>query len=124
MKYNDDYAACKATYATQRIYSGELDSDKVTRILGVKPTTFQRQGAIRNPAFKTQDLVKLNGWSFSSKDQIESRDIRRPLDWNLDQFKNSKEAFQQLRDAWMCHATGYRPQAMEALPFDHLKCTS
>lgn len=97
--FHDEYATCKATYATLRVYPGELGPDEVTRILGIEPTSLQKRKEVRNSLSNTQDLVKLNGWFLSSKDQIESPDVRRHIDWIIDQSKNSKDAFQQLRDA-------------------------
>jgi len=44
---DDENATCKSTYATLRIYLGELDSDEVARIVGVESTSLQKRGEAR-----------------------------------------------------------------------------
>jgi len=71
-KYIDDYPTCAATYATLRIYTGETKPEIVTDTLQVNASKILR---------KSENGAWLNGWFLSSKDLIDSRDLRRHLDW-------------------------------------------
>ncbi len=93
-EYNDDYPTCSSTYATLRIYPGDVPLDDITSRLNVTPTSTQAAeerppGATNLPA----------GWFLDSKGNVESRDIRRHLDWILDQIADKSDAFDALRDA-------------------------
>lgn len=68
----DDYPTCAATYATFRIYCGELSLDEVTARLSVAPTHTQSRAPNRP-----------QGWFLSTKGMVESRDVSRHVDWLL-----------------------------------------
>ncbi len=75
-----DYPTCERTYATLRIYPEALDPSDVTARLGIEPSDWQRQGESRKPGDRP---AKLHGWFLSSEGAVESRDVRRHLDWLL-----------------------------------------
>ena len=77
--YNDDYKTCSTTYATLRIIG--LSPDEVTLRLGVSPTDSFARGDVRHAARMRHD-----GWFLSSKEAVDSKDVRRHLDWILDQL--------------------------------------
>lgn len=79
--YDDEYATCAATYATLRIYTGELDPSTVTRALGLKPNQVLIKG---------EQSARLNGWLLSSQNLVKSRDVRRHVDWLLQQVSESR----------------------------------
>ncbi len=82
--YDDGFAACERTYATLRVVAGDLDPDEVTRTLGVEPDAVQRRG---DPADRRGlRRVLLNAWSLSTKGKVDSRDLRRHLDWLLERL--------------------------------------
>jgi len=75
-EYDDDYPTCAATYATLRIYTGKMPPEQVTGLLRLEPSKLQVEGA----------GAHLNGWFLSTKERVESRDIRRHVDWLLQQI--------------------------------------
>jgi hypothetical protein len=82
---DDEYATCAGTYATLRIYPERLDPVEVTARLGISPSSWQRRGEIRNPGSKRQVPASIHGWFLTSEGVVESRDIRRHLDWLIAQ---------------------------------------
>jgi Domain of unknown function (DUF4279) len=74
------YPTCERTYATLRIYPEAFDPDEVTKRLRIEPTNSQRRGESRKPGGRP---AKLHGWFLSSDGAVESRDVRRHLDWLL-----------------------------------------
>ncbi len=91
-EYDDNYTTCSATFATLRIYPGELSVEEVTSLLNIEPTSTQaaeeRPRGVRNrPA----------GWFLTSEGAVESRDVRRHVDWILDQIENKSDVFQAFR---------------------------
>lgn len=89
--YADDYSTCSSTFATLRIYSQTVAPDEVTAALGVQPTRTllageQRGGKVSN----------LHGWFLSSEGRVQSRDLRRHLDWVLDQLATGPNPTQQV----------------------------
>jgi hypothetical protein len=75
-----DYPTCERTYATLRIYPESLDPSDVTVRLGIEPSDWQRRGEARKPGSRP---AKLHGWFLSSERAVESRDVRKHLDWLL-----------------------------------------
>jgi hypothetical protein len=93
-EYNDDYPTCESTYATLRIYPGDVSLDEIGGRLGFAPTSVQA-GEIRPPGMKDFPA----GWFLTSKGAVDSRDIRRHLDWILDRIADKTTVFDELRDA-------------------------
>jgi hypothetical protein len=75
-----DYPTCERTYATLRIYPELLDPSEVIARLGIEPSAWQRRGEARKPGGRPANL---HGWFLSSDGVVESRDVRRHLDWLL-----------------------------------------
>lgn len=91
--YSDDYATCEQTYATVRIY--DVDSDHVTNLLGIIPSSSQPGGRISVRGGESAKRPK--GWFLSTEGAIESRDVRRHLDWLLDKLMPQRDALAELR---------------------------
>lgn len=89
MTYIDDYSSCERTYATLRIYPGEVSPFVVTQALGLEPTRISVKGE-KSP-------LHVNGWFFSSQGTIESKDSRRHIDWLLDQVEPVAKELDALR---------------------------
>lgn len=85
--YDDEYPTCKATYATLRLYLGDLTPDAVTERLGLSPTESQTQ---------TRSAKHSQAWFLCSKGQVHSRDVRRHIDWILDQVTPVAARFRDL----------------------------
>lgn len=97
--YVDDYATCARTRATVRIYHDDADPGDVSDALGLQPSSAQRKGVsvrLGRPA------PPLSGWFLTSERVIDSRDLRRHVDWLLDRLANKEEPLERLR------STGWR----------------
>jgi hypothetical protein len=87
--YSDDYSTCASTFATLRVYSQTVTHEEVTKALGVQPTRTLRPG-------EQGRASNLHGWFLSSEGRLESRDLRRHLDWVLDQLAAGNNPTQQV----------------------------
>jgi len=83
MNYNDDYPACEETYTVLGIFTGEIIPDLVTHTLNITPSDLVEKGKIR---WGHKKPATFNGWFLSSKEQVESMDSRRHIDWLLAQL--------------------------------------
>jgi len=97
MVYDDGYPTCAETYATLRIYPGDLDPSSVTERLAIEPSTWQRRGESQR-IMGVPKVATINGWFLSSEGRIVSRDSRRHLDWLLDQIAAKAPSLRSLRD--------------------------
>jgi hypothetical protein len=95
--YVDDYATCHRTYATLVIVHPDLEPDVVTEGLGIQPSRAHRRGDIRNPLAKRPFIHPRGGWFLSSEDMVQSRDVRRHIDWLLDQVEPKGDVLKQLQ---------------------------
>ena len=87
MEYNDEYPTCERTYATVRILG--MPANDIGSAHGLIPTRTQStgEGAPSRPG----------GWFLTTKDAVNSRDIRRHLDWLLDRLEPRATALADLR---------------------------
>ena len=84
---DDNYPTCEETYATLRIYLPAQDNpDLISDELGIKPSKIQKKGEIH----KGRKRKWPTAWFLSTRDQVESKDVRRHIEWLLDQL-TSKE---------------------------------
>jgi len=67
----DDYSSCKKTFVTLCVYHEYKNIELVSELLGIDPTRVCNKGDKRH--------IKKNGWFYTTKDLIESRDVRRHL---------------------------------------------
>jgi hypothetical protein len=88
--YDDDYATCRKTYATFRVFG--VDPDEVSECLGRAPNKVQRKGALG----ASRQRYALDGWFLTSNGRVDSKDSRRHLDWLLDQLLPAKDALARL----------------------------
>ena len=103
--YNDEYATCSETYATLRVYPVDIDPNQVTSLFKVEPTSVQLKGdkidglVLHELGEKHNSSKKilLDGWFLTSKDQFDSLDIRRHLDWVLDHFEGKRSCFDEVK---------------------------
>lgn len=78
-----DYPTCSQTHADLRIYSDKLVPDEISTLLGLQPTRCLAKGDRLGP---TMPPVKRTVWKLSSEGTVQSRDLRRHLDWLFDQL--------------------------------------
>jgi hypothetical protein len=55
----------------------------VTSHLGIEPTKSQKKGEVKRSSRGFERTIKKGGWFLSSEDHVDSKDIRRHLDWLL-----------------------------------------
>jgi hypothetical protein len=87
--YDDEYATCRVTYATLRVYG--LRPEDVTRGLGLSPTESAHRGELRHGA-----PVRHDAWLLNSRLAVDSKDARRHLDWIFDQLAARRGALRDL----------------------------
>ena len=88
--YDDNYPTCEETFATLRFYNGTESPEVITNTLGIKPTKSQ-----------STEEKKLSGWFLRSKNNVDSKDVRRHIDWILDQISElESEVIQLQTDGW------------------------
>lgn len=87
---NDDYPTCERTSAELRIYTGSFDPTEVTTHLRIEPSQVQKLGEVRKGFRSRERTIKLGGWFLSSEGQVQSRDLRRHLDWLLERLMPAK----------------------------------
>lgn len=96
---NDREENCERTDASLRIYSEEMTPLQITELLGMSPTSSVTKGQRIPTMFSDQfRLGKLNGWFLSSEGVVESKDLRRHLDWLLDRLDRSAEELAKLQE--------------------------
>jgi Domain of unknown function (DUF4279) len=96
-EYNDAYDTCERTYATLRIYTKNMEPDEVTRLLEVAPTgSVTRSGVILDGPSKGT-VGKLNGWFLSTKERVDSKDLRRHVDCLLQSLEGLQDKLRSLQ---------------------------
>ena len=93
-KYDDDYPTCLKTYSTLCIFSDDLDPEQITATLGATPTRSFRKG---EPYNKGRLHRKANGWFYSTKELVQSKDTRRHIDQILKALESKEDALKTLR---------------------------
>ena len=79
--YNDNYSTCAETYATLRIYSRSSD---VSEKLNLTPT-------------RTSKKEDLNGYFYSTENVVESKDVRRHIDYLIEKFSSKTEILNEIQ---------------------------
>lgn len=95
---NDNYETCERTCAKLRIYGNDLDPSAITKLLGIQPSDSQKKGETRKNSYDRILVFKIGGWFLSSEDHVQSKDVRRHLDWILNQLVPKKEQLLQLQE--------------------------
>ena len=86
--YDDRYPSCDRTAATLRIFTGDTDPRFVGHSLGLEATTINVKGVGRVWPLPARSFpVGANAWFLDSEGKVSSADLRRHLDWLLDQIE-------------------------------------
>lgn len=97
--YDDNYPTCLETFATLRFYHVECSPEVVTAALGIEPSESQMKGM--NMVNGREVRRPLSGWFLRSRTKVESKDVRRHIDWILDQIRELGSNIQSLRvEGW------------------------
>lgn len=83
---DDEYETCKMTYVEFCIYGEELDPASVTARLGIEPSREQGEMETLMGMDYFAHQRNASSWLLSSRGQVESRDVRRHLDWLLEKL--------------------------------------
>lgn len=97
--YDDEYPTCAKTYATFRVYPGNMDPTSVSERLGIEPTRSLTKGELAEGSFGSPKIASINAWFLGSRGEVESKDVRRHLDWLLDALTPKAEAIRALHKA-------------------------
>jgi hypothetical protein len=89
--YSDAYDTCARTYATFRAYTSNMEPDEVSRFLGMVPTGSIVRGRVIAEGPSKGVVSKLNGWFLSTKETVDSKDLRRHLDWLLEALSGHRD---------------------------------
>jgi hypothetical protein len=92
--YDDDYPTCKATYATLRIYHDDLEPEVVSSRLAITASKSQKKGQ----SIGTNRIAPVGGWFLTSENHVNSKDVRRHVDWILTQLAGKEDQFLKLQD--------------------------
>jgi len=88
---NDDYPTCERTYAELRIY-GSFDPDEISQHLELKPSLANGPTQPK-PGYRERP----SGWFLSSEGNVDSRDLRRHLDWVLERVGPKRPQLRELQ---------------------------
>jgi Domain of unknown function (DUF4279) len=93
-EYDDAYPTCERTYATLCIYlPDQCNPGTITNILGIKPTRIQIKGEVHQGAVKQWP----SAWFLSSEGCIESKDVRRHVDWLIEHLASKEGIIHKLQ---------------------------
>lgn len=134
--YDDEYPTCERTTATLLVYTGDLEASCVTERLGIEPSEVRRRGERIAGGLRGTRVTPLNAWFLTSEGQTTSRDLRRHLDWLLDQIEPAAVQLAELQREsgvtmavqciwWSAHAQGgptLWPEQMRRLAALDLEC--
>jgi hypothetical protein len=134
--YDDNYATCERTCAKLLIYPGSTDPDKVTEELGIEPTQVNKKGATWRTGTGRIKTYPLNAWFLSSEAWVDSKDLRRHLDWLLDKLVDAQTGLRKLQSMpemkmtvdcvwWSAHGHGgptLWPEQMKVMAELGLEC--
>jgi hypothetical protein len=79
------------------LFKEDLNPDDVSRLLGLEPSRVQRKGEQQYPKNPESPLrFRSGGWHLSTKGHVESRDLRRHLDWLLERLEPKRDILLRL----------------------------
>jgi hypothetical protein len=135
---NDSDENVERTCADLLIYSGSIHPKVVSELLCIDPTRITIMGQ-RGPvnSLGRSVLGKVNLWSLSSEEIVQSNDLRRHIDWLCSKLQPAATALQKLQQEpgvqmyvfcpWWSKTGGggptLWPKQMKALSDLNLECT-
>ena len=88
--YDDNYSGCLRTYATLRIYPGEIHPQEVSARLHIVPSKFwvRDETLVALPLQKSEKArpgaKAMHGWFLTTHGRLDSKDTRRHIDMLLE----------------------------------------
>jgi Domain of unknown function (DUF4279) len=93
-EYDDNYTTCRETSASLRVMHLELDPDYVSRQLGIAPSWSRKKGEMPKTSKRA---ARIGIWALDTENIVKSRDLRRHIDWIIDQVSEKQLVFDELR---------------------------
>ncbi len=94
---DDAYPSCERTCARLHVYPQNIDPRELTRRLGLLPTSVAIKGMETTNSLGRVRVAPLNGWFLSSESSVDSRDVRRHIDWLLERLDPARDAILALQ---------------------------
>lgn len=95
---DDADESCDRTCAKLLIYSGAMKPSEVTDLLGIQPTDYVAIGEERSSHSTGRTRIgKVNGWFLSSESHVDSKDLRRHVDWLIEKLQGHSESLKKLQ---------------------------
>ena len=92
--YDDSYPTCSWTHATLCIYlPNNGNPNELTEKLGIQPYRTQVKGEVRNDRVRNWPTA----WFLESKEKVASKEVRRHIDWLLEQLEGKSEVIRELQ---------------------------
>ena len=93
-EYSDSYPTCSRTHATLCIYLPDASNpNELTEKFGIQPSRTQVKGEVRKGRARTWPTA----WFLESTEKVQSKDVRRHIDWLLEQIQDKSEIIKQLQ---------------------------
>lgn len=84
--YDDTYETCERALIELLIYGNELDPERISALLGLEPTDAAHTGDVRINSLGRSRVIVVGHWFLSSEAYVESKDLRRHIDWLVDKL--------------------------------------
>ena len=94
LEYDDSYPTCSRTYATLCIYLPDtINPTVLTEKFGIEPSRTQIKGEVRDGRVRNWPTA----WFLESTEKVASKEVRRHIDWLLEQMKDKSEVIRGLQ---------------------------
>jgi hypothetical protein len=93
-EYDDDYSTCRETSAALRIMHLELEPDYISQQLEMVPSWSRKKGEISDTSKRA---ARIGIWALDTEGIVKSRDLRRHIDWIIEQVSEKKPVLDELR---------------------------
>lgn len=94
--YDDTYGTCKYTSVLLHISHPSLQPDNISQQLHLQPSWAWQKGEPREIKGRP---ARTGMWVLSSETAVQSRDVRRHIDWLIAQLQGRKRVLQNLTKA-------------------------
>lgn len=94
---NDEYQSCERTLAELRVYTDLLDPNLIGPRLGITPSRVQVRGQLISPS--SERVAQRSAWFLSTEPHVDSKDLRRHLDWLMRHLSGARSALLDLQDS-------------------------
>lgn len=95
-EYDDNYQSCHETFVTLRIYSDTMSPEEISSFLRMQPSDSTFKGEVVGE--KTKKVRKHNGWFLTSDGSVDSKDVRRHIDFLADKIAHLTSDLAELKN--------------------------